>query len=100
VEEACSTEMLVCKSIWRQEAKKHQNKKISTKRRKHKIIIIGDNHRRDCASEVKYDLDNKFQVQGVIKPGTGLMTVTKQQKVDVKNLTERYGGSVGEAQRM
>jgi hypothetical protein len=88
MEEACSTEMLVCRSIGKQEARKHHKKKTLTKRRKHQIITIGDSHRKNCASEVKYDLDNNFQVQGVVKPGTGLMTVTKQQKEDVKNLTE------------
>jgi hypothetical protein len=65
--------------------RKHCKKKISSKRRKHKIIIIGDSYGRGCAP--KYDMDNAFEVQGVIKPGARLMTITNIAKEEVKNLT-------------
>jgi hypothetical protein len=53
---------------------------MSTERRKHKIITTGDSHGRDCASTMKYDLDNTFEVQGVIQPGADLMAITKNGK--------------------
>jgi hypothetical protein len=43
----------------------------------------------ECASEAKYDVDNASEVQGVIKPGAGLMTIMKTAKEDIKNLTKR-----------
>jgi hypothetical protein len=36
---------------------------------------------------VKYNLDNTFEVQGVIKPGADLMTVTKTAIEEVKKLS-------------
>jgi hypothetical protein len=61
-------------------------KKMSSTRRKHNIIIIGDSHGRDCASRVKYELVNTFEVQGTIRPGAGLMTTKNAAKEDFKNL--------------
>jgi hypothetical protein len=58
--------------------------------RKDIIRKDGDSHGRDCASEVKYDLDNTFEAQGAIKPGADLMTITKSAKEEVKNLTTKY----------
>jgi hypothetical protein len=50
---------------------KQNQKLISRKKMKHKILIIGDSHERECASNVKYNLENDFEVQGVINPGAG-----------------------------
>jgi hypothetical protein len=41
-----SDEMLICKSTGNQEVGRHRKKKTSSKRRKHKFIIIGDSHGR------------------------------------------------------
>jgi hypothetical protein len=81
--------MLVCKSLGNQEVGKYCKKKISFERMKHKIVIIGESHGRDCALRVKYDMDNTFEVQGIIKPRDGLMTVIKTSKEEVKNLTKK-----------
>jgi hypothetical protein len=78
--------MLVCKSAGNQDVGKHRKKKTSSERRKRKIIIIEGSHGRDCGSKVKYDLDNTFEAQGIIKPGAALMAITKTAK-EVKNLT-------------
>jgi hypothetical protein len=47
--------ILVAKSVGSEEVEKHCKKKISSKRRKHKIIIIGGSYGRACAYRVKYD---------------------------------------------
>jgi hypothetical protein len=65
---------------------KQCKKNISSLRRRHRIIIVGNSHGRDCASKVKCELDNIFEVQGVIKPGADLVTVTKTVKEEVKNV--------------
>jgi hypothetical protein len=56
----------------KQEVGKQSKKQTSAKKKNHKILIIGDSHGRECASKVKYNLDNGFRVQGVIKPGASL----------------------------
>jgi hypothetical protein len=37
----------------------------------HKILIIGDSHTRNCASNVKLIIKDNFKVQGIVKPGAG-----------------------------
>jgi hypothetical protein len=37
-------------------------------RKEHKVLIIGDNHIRNCAENVK---TNITEVQGFVKPGAG-----------------------------
>jgi hypothetical protein len=67
-----------------QEVGKQSKKQISAKKMKHKILIIGDCHGRECASKVKYNLDNDFEVQGVINPGASLTANTNSVKEEVK----------------
>jgi hypothetical protein len=81
--------MFVCKSVGKQQVRKHRKKKISCKRRTYKIIITGDSHGRDCGLRLKYDLYNTFEVQGIINPRDGIMTVTNSTKEEVKNLTKK-----------
>jgi hypothetical protein len=39
-------------------------------KKEHKIVIIGDSHFRDYAMRVINHLNNKFEVSGLVKPGT------------------------------
>jgi hypothetical protein len=45
-----------------------KNDKTSSSEYKHKILIVGDSHTRNCAREVKQIVANKFEVYGIIKP--------------------------------
>jgi hypothetical protein len=72
-----------------QEVGKQCKKQTLSKKTKHKVLIIGDSHGRGCASKVKYNLENGFEVQGVIKPGAGLMEITSSVKEEVKHLTKK-----------
>jgi hypothetical protein len=56
-----------------------------------KIRITGNSHGRDCASKVKYDLNNTSEVKGVERPEAGLITITKTANEDIKNLTKKDG---------
>jgi len=65
---------------------------------KHKIVIIGDSHARGCAAELKSNLDMDFEIQGYIKPGTGLKTISTSAKRDIQQQTTQdvvvmWGGS-------
>jgi predicted phosphodiesterase len=55
---------------------------------KHKILIIGDSHGRECASKVKYNLENVCEAQGV-NPCVDLMTITNAAKKEIKLLTKK-----------
>jgi hypothetical protein len=66
--------------------------------KKHKIIVIGDSHARGCAAEIKLNLDEGFEVQGFVTPGTGANTVTTSAKSDIQHLSKQdvvvvWGGS-------
>jgi len=43
--------------------------------KEHKIVIIGNTHSRVCAMRVKHYLNNKFEVNGLAKPRTGVYIV-------------------------
>ena len=43
----------------------------SSDMKKHKVLIIGDSHARNCAANVGTDIRNNFKVQGLVKPGAG-----------------------------
>jgi hypothetical protein len=57
----------------KQAVSKQSKKLTSPKMAKHKIVITGGSHGRECASKVKFNLENDFEVQGVINPGADLM---------------------------
>ena len=53
---------------------------------KHKIIVIGYSHAHGCAAEIKLNLDEGFEVQGFVNPGTRLNTITTSAKTDIQHL--------------
>jgi hypothetical protein len=57
--------------------------------KKHKIIIISESHARGGTSGIKYNLDEDFEVQGFLDPGTGVEMITNSAKVDIEHLTNQ-----------
>jgi hypothetical protein len=51
------------------------NSKKSTKVRQ-KILIIGDCHARGTASGMQHNLNDEFEIQGIVKPGADLEAIT------------------------
>jgi hypothetical protein len=43
----------------------------SPHRKDHKVLIIGDSHMSNCAANIKSNIKDNFEVQGVVKPGAG-----------------------------
>jgi predicted small metal-binding protein len=64
---------------------KVQRAKTTHMKKKHKITVIGDNHARGCAAEIKLNLDEGFEVQGFVNPGAGVNTITTSAKMDIKH---------------
>jgi hypothetical protein len=56
---------------------------------KQKIIIMGDSHARGMAKELKYRLNQEFEIQCIIKPGSTLEKLVKTTYSDLKTLTKR-----------
>jgi hypothetical protein len=77
---------------------KIQKKTNKQKEKKHRIIVIGDSHGRGCAAEIKSNLDEDFEVQGFINPGTELNNIITSAKRDIQQLSKQdvvvvWGGS-------
>ena len=67
--------------------------------RKHKIMIVGDSHTRGSASSIKHNLNNDFDLNGFVKPGAGITTLTSSVTEDTKHLTLKdilvfWGGAI------
>jgi hypothetical protein len=45
-------------------------------RAKHKILFTGDSHARGTATEIKHNLEEDFEIQGIVKPGSDLTAIT------------------------
>ena len=58
-----------------EDREKIQKKSHKQKETKHRVTVIGDSHARGCAAEIKSNLDENFDVQGFVNPGTGLSTI-------------------------
>ena len=66
--------------------------------KKHKVIVIGGSHARGCAAEIKANLEEYFEVQGFVSPGTGVNTIITSAIRDIQQLSKRdvvvvWGGS-------
>ena len=57
-------------------------------KKKHKILITGDSHACGIASEIQHNLDDDFDIQGIVKPGSNLASVTHTVNKDTGALTK------------
>ena len=77
---------------------KMKQKREATKEKQHKVIIVGDSHARGGAAEVKHLLNNKFEVQGIVKSGSGMQLIKETTRAEINQLTRKdvlvvWGGS-------
>jgi len=56
--------------------------------KEHKTVIISNTHSIVCAMRVKNYLNNKFEVNGLVKPRTGVYIVLNSTFKDRVNLTK------------
>jgi hypothetical protein len=54
---------------------------------KHTILLIGDNHIRDCADKTEENFNKMFSVIGFVKPGADINILTSSVELMVKSLT-------------
>jgi len=60
----------------------------SSNRKDHKVLIIGDSHTRLCATNIKSEIRDKYDVQGLVKPDAGAGILVNTANSDITNLTK------------
>ena len=55
---------------------------------KYKILIKGDSHTQWISSEIQYNLDDDFEIQGIVKPGSDLAAIMHAVNKDTGALTK------------
>jgi hypothetical protein len=58
------------------------------KKKKHKVILIGDSHARGCAEKLSGYLGTAYEVTGYVSPNTGLDVITNSAKEEIEQLTQ------------
>jgi hypothetical protein len=83
-------ETQILNSTGNQESKKPYKTQASLRKKRHRIVIIGDSDGRECAPKISHNLlvDSDFEVQGIIKPNADLMAITNTVKEEIKFLTK------------
>jgi hypothetical protein len=56
--------------------------------KEHKVLIIGDSHTRNCAANVKTDIRDNFEFQGLVKPGAGTVILVNSANSDIMSLSK------------
>lgn len=56
--------------------------------KEHKIVITGNTHSRECAMRVYNYLNNKLEVNDLVKPRTSVYMVLNSTIKDILNLTK------------
>jgi hypothetical protein len=62
-----------------------ENKAKYLEDRKHKVLMIGDSHVRGCAASMVASLDERFEVCGVVKPGSLTESISGIMKEEANN---------------
>jgi hypothetical protein len=62
------------------------------------MLLLGDSHTRECASEVRQQLNTQYEVTGFINPRSGMKDIKESAKMNMAQLTREdivvlWGGS-------
>jgi hypothetical protein len=60
----------------------------SSRMKEHKVLSIGDSQARNCAANVKTDIRDNFEVQGLVKPGAGTVILVNSANSDIMCLSK------------
>jgi hypothetical protein len=52
------------------------------------IMILGNHNTRGCANKIKVQLNKNFNISGVMKPGSDVLTLTVSAKGTIEELTK------------
>ena len=68
----------------RDKVQRAKNKHVE---KKYKIMVIDDSQVRGCAAQIKFNVDEGFEVQGFVNTGTGVNIITTSAKIGVQHLS-------------
>jgi hypothetical protein len=76
--------------------KSHGNNNLG--RRRQRVLLLGDNHARKCASDLQHNLGHHFEVTSFVKPGATMEEIVSSSSESVKSLNRKdvlivWGGS-------
>ena len=60
----------------------------SSRMKEHKFLITGDSHARNCTANVKTDIRDNFEVQGLVKLGAGTDIVVNSAYSGIMSLSK------------
>ena len=68
------------------------------RKRRPRIVLIGDSHARNCAMDLQHNLGGKYEVLGFAKPGAVMEEIVKTASKDIQTLSDNdvlivWGGS-------
>ena len=55
-------------------------------RKSHKILMTGDSHVRNCATEFQHNLGANYEVSSFVKTGAGMDAIVNTARDEIKNL--------------
>jgi hypothetical protein len=58
----------------------------SSTRKNHKIVLIGDSHVRNCATELRHNLGVIYEVSSFVKPDTRMNAIVNTARDEIKKL--------------
>jgi hypothetical protein len=67
----------------------HRKSSKASHRKDHKVLIIGDSHARHCATNTKSEIQDNYDVQGLVKPGAGAGILVNSENSEIANLTKK-----------
>jgi hypothetical protein len=67
--------------------RKKNHKKRSVENKVHKVLMLGDSHTRGCASKVRNQLNNEYEVSEFINPGSEMKNIKESAKTKMTQLT-------------
>jgi hypothetical protein len=65
----------------------HKPKSSFQQNKEHRIIIIGDNHARGSAGNVKHNRNGNYSSSGFVRPGANIDALTSSMTEDIKHST-------------
>ena len=71
------------------EVQKNRVSKVKQYVKQHKVIIVGDSHARNCATEVSQLLNNDFEVMGFVNRGSGMKYIKDISSEKLQQLSKK-----------
>ena len=95
---SASTEGDITSKNFKKKNQKKAQRPNSSRTRRQRILLIGDSHVRNCASDLQHNLDGNYEVSSFVKPGATMEEIVNTVSEDIQTLSNKdvvivWGGS-------